>query len=197
VEKLARVRSDDRLVVVDRDEAALNGLEAPNLRTVRADGVEYLVEHLHPDRAPAWIVPCLPVHLAFEWLKRRLGRLGRIVPVPDAFGQDLPNPMAADQGGLYLSYADFFCPDDCPEPADVCTHTGLPRRGTLFRDLADRTWPGFTMLVLRSRQLAPGLGGYRPLDLFALEDRARQTGGRLLLATACRCHGVLHGLEIG
>ena len=84
---------------------------------------------------------------------------------------------------------------DCPEPAEICTFTGRPRGGTLFRDLAARTWPGFVMLVLRSRQLAPGLGGYRGRELLGLEDLARESAGPLLVATACRCHGVLHGLR--
>ncbi|MFW6011335.1 MAG: hypothetical protein ACOC8Q_02385, partial [Desulfosalsimonas sp.] len=51
--------------------------------------------------------------------------------------------------------------------------------------------PGFEMLVLRSRQLAPGVGGYRPDQLFALHEKLTETSGNYLIATSCRCHGVV------
>lgn len=195
-EVLARSRPKGALLVVDHDKASLAEVRQMGVHTIEEDGAGFLARGLKPEDGPKWIVPCLPVHLAFEWLKLRLGPKSEPLPVPPRFAYKLPNPLPADQGGYYMSYADFLCPDDCPEPADICTYTGRPRQGTLFKDLAAMTWPGYSLLVLRSRQLAPGLGGYRRGELFDLEQKARRAGGPLLIATACRCHGVLHGLRV-
>ncbi|MEW5723667.1 MAG: potassium transporter [Thermodesulfobacteriota bacterium] len=195
VEILSRRGRPGDLLVVDVDSAALAGLE-PGVASVLGDGVEFLVKNLSPGRGPGWIVPCLPLHLAFEWLKARLGPAAEAVPAPAVPAGRLPPPRPAGQGGHLLSYADFICPPDCPEPAEVCTYTGRPRRGDLYADLAAALWPGFDIVVVRSRQLAPGLGGYRPADLFGLEQKARAADSPLLVATACRCHGVLHALRM-
>jgi len=196
VEVFRQVKPQARLLAVDPDPAALNELDSRSVETQVADGVDFLVRNLKPEHGPEWIVPCTPFHLAYRWLKTRLGPRAEPIDVPKEFVSNLPHPLPADQGGYYLSYADFICPPDCPEPADICTYTGLPRRGTLFRDLVEKTWPDYTSLVVRSRQLAPGLGGYRPSDLFDLENRALTVKGKILTATACRCHGVVHGLAL-
>jgi len=196
VDVLSRARPRARLLIVDHDRAALNEVYPGSAETRLADGVDFLVRNLEPEHGPEWVIPCTPFHLAYRWLRIRLGPRAEPIDVPAGFVESLPHPLPADQGGYYLSYADFLCPPDCPEPADICTYTGLPRLGTLFRDLAEKTWPGCTSLVVRSRQLAPGLGGYRPLDLFDLENRALTVQGKILVATACRCHGVIHGLAL-
>ncbi len=194
-EKLRLLHPAESLLVVDRDQEALAAAVRLGAETVCLDGLDFLTENLAPDSGPDWIIPCAPFHLAYRWLMRRLGGRAETIPVPPEFAACLPHPLPADDGGFYMSHADFLCPDDCPEPANICTHTGQPRPGTLFRDLAETNWPGFTMLVQRSHQMAPGLGGYRPADLFALEESVLSTGGHFLLATACRCHGVLHALK--
>ena len=56
--------------------------------------------------------------------------------------------------------------------------------------------PGRTTAVLRSHQLAPGVGGYRAAELLGLRDRLAAQGGDWLLATACRCHGVAGSLGL-
>jgi hypothetical protein len=40
-------------------------------------------------------------------------------------------------GQVFISHADFICPDNCPEPKDKCTVTGKPRPKDLFRLLRD------------------------------------------------------------
>jgi hypothetical protein len=52
--------------------------------------------------------------------------------------------------------------------------------------------------IIRSRQLAPGVGGFRTVDLLRLlKDLQRQEvrGRPFLIGTACRCHGVISALS--
>ncbi len=192
--RLHRRRPADRFRVVDIAAGALEAVDTPGAQTVCADGVDFLDARLDgPERAD-WIVPCLPLHLAFAWIRRRLGDTYRpaVTPVPGELRRALPHPFEGPDGALYLSYADFTCPDDCPEPADHCTVTGRPRPGTLYKDIAALRVGGVRPVVVRSRQLLPGVGGYRPGDLFAALAQVRSAPGTVALATACRCHGVMH-----
>ena len=96
-------------------------------------------------------------------------------------------------GELYLSQARHRCPDDCDEPL-ACPVTGEERR-PLFLKLEEASRPGLPILVVASRQLAPGVGGYAPGNLVELAVEVAEASGPLLIATACRCHGVVHGLQ--
>ena len=197
VEVLAARKRPPQLVVVDQDPQALAQVRPTGLETVRADGVEFLLSRLEESPRPDWIVPCVPFHLAFEFVTACLKGLVRVKPVPDRIRDRLPNPWPADQGGYYVSFADFICPPDCPEPAGICTHTGRPRRGNLFADLPGLIRPDARPAVIRSRQLAPGLGGLTPADLSQMEKTiaAAKPGQLVAAATACRCHGVVHAAE--
>jgi hypothetical protein len=55
--------------------------------------------------------------------------------------------------------------------------------------------PGYQVKVIPSRQLAPGVGGYAPGRLLGLARELEDLRGNVLIATACRCHGVMHGLR--
>jgi len=51
--------------------------------------------------------------------------------------------------------------------------------------------------VIRSRQLAPGLGGYRVRDLKELLGKVSEAGkGKWLVATACNCHGIVTAMQV-
>jgi hypothetical protein len=57
--------------------------------------------------------------------------------------------------------------------------------------------PGFRVGVIRSRQLAPGLGGYSAGDMKKLVERVGSGGDlKWLVGTACKCHGVISALEV-
>ena len=129
---LGRKYPEAAITVVDRDGDPVG--EAPaggRISAVRAEAVTYLVEHLKPGQsAPEWIVPAVPVHVAYEWVTRRLAAEGfRPTPlaVPETVVQSLPNVFRGTGGAIYASNADFICPDNCPEPDAICTHTGKPR----------------------------------------------------------------------
>jgi len=55
----------------------------------------------------------------------------------------------------------------------------------------------FESNVIRSRQLAPGVGGYSLetlLDLFEKIKKAMAPRRTILISTSCRCHGVISAL---
>ncbi len=191
--RLAKTHSDHQLVLVDPGRENLmfdSGLEHS---LVQMDGVAFLDQRLHRFGPPEWIIPALPIHLAAEWCLVRQD-LKRIA-VPDGVDGEVPHPIRDSSGNLLVSFADFICPDDCPEPQDVCTATQERRPAAMYDLLGEIRIPGFRSMVVKSHQLAPGVGGYRPRQLFDLLDRIDDCGEDILLATACRCHGVMTGLS--
>ncbi|MGD8613081.1 MAG: potassium transporter, partial [Desulfobacterales bacterium] len=94
-----------------------------------------------------------------------------------------------------LSIADFKCPANCSEPDDICTHTGKPRPMILHEFLKSIQPKGFTSIVIRSHQLAPGVGGYTPAALFDALDQIKKMQSPVLLSTACSCHGVMNAFK--
>lgn len=203
VERLSARRHPPAFTVVDPDTGRLAAVSGPNVAVAAADAVDYVAERMDAQDAAGggideWIVPAVPIHLTCEVIVRRLSRFappGR-PPVPEAVAERVPHPLRGDHGQLYASNADFICPDDCPEPADHCTVTGRPRPVELFSHLAALDLPGWRIVVLPSRQLAPGVGGYRRSDLLAAEGKVRAAEGPVMIATACRCHGVIDALDI-
>ncbi len=192
---LSKRPGESRFVLVDPVEENLQRADGPHCILEKADGVAYLTQHLHPGNtadAPDWIIPAAPVHLAAEWCMSLLAAEGlqRIEP-PPGIEPLLSNPMRGAEGDLYVSHADFFCPGDCPEPRDLCTVTQEPRKPNMFELLGEIRLPPFQPLVIRSRQLGPGIGGCRPEQFFTLLTRVRQAAGPVLASTACRCHGVI------
>ncbi len=181
-----------KIVIVDSIEENLNKCSGPNRELIWADGVRFLHERLTADQGPDWIIPALPVHLAAEWCLKRLESKGLArTEVPAAAAEILPNPMHGKNGDLYISIADFKCPPDCPEPADFCTVTRKPRPEPLFSQLRSISIPPFVSLTIRSVQLAPGCGGYRPQALTRLPDQVAAASEGALISTACSCHGVM------
>ena len=83
-----------------------------------------------------------------------------------------------------MSMADFICPDHCPEPKDICTHTGKPRPFNLYKKLESIKYDHFRSVVVRSRQLSPGVGGYSPGALFHALDVIKSSTTPILLSTA-------------
>ena len=195
--RLARQDAAASLVVVDQDPAALavalDGV--PDWTRVQAEAIAFLVRQLGGDDRWDWIVPMVPVHVACQWLLTGplAGSGWQPQAVPEALAGLIPGARRGPQGELYLSRAQHRCPDDCAEP-EVCPVTGESRDLPLHQELASLHLPGYEIRVIASRQLAPGVGGYSPRRLL---DLARDMGalkGNVLIATACRCHGVVDGL---
>jgi hypothetical protein len=159
-----------------------------------ADGVEWLVENLTPDCGVNKIIPALPLHLTADWVKKKLSNEYRIVrpeEISDEQLHHLPHPIRLGPNRVVMSHADFLCPQNCPEPEDLCSYTQRQRPLSLYRLLETIDHGRFVPLILRSRQFASGVGGFFPQDLWDLVERARLiSGAPLLIGTACKCHGI-------
>lgn len=196
--RLSTQHKNWQFVLVDPVKENLARVKGLRIETVHADGVQFLSDRLRPGGAVSWIIPCLPVHLAWEWCRIKTGP-DRLVRTPLPLGMDpfLPHPIHGENGDLYVSHADFICPDTCSEPEDLCTMTKKPRKQDMFRRLEALAYEAYTPVVLRSLQLGPGIGGYRPDHLFSFLGKVEMLCKRsLLLCTACRCHGVITGAAL-
>jgi len=222
LERLSSKYPTSHITIVDRSEEALSNLSRNNpysasFRIIKGDGVETIVQNKKIIQPETWVIPAIPVHVASEWIVRKLMYKGynlNPAPIPEDLQTKLPNPfiMAGRNDLLFISVASFICPDNCPEPPEKCTHTGKPRTGNLYEMIADAIPEPWSALVFRSFQLSPGVGGYPALYLMeglkTLEELGlsipnqrvglipRNAGHPLIIATACRCHGVVSALTL-
>jgi hypothetical protein len=198
LERLTRLDGAARFLVVDRSAASLAAARdlAPHQgEWVEAEAGAFLAGRLENGASWDWLIPMVPEHVAYAWLRRN-----RLAPpdwvdlaVPGELAALAPTAVRGREGGLYLSRASHLCPDDCPEP-EVCPVTGEDRMTPLFAKLAGFQAPGFKVAVIPSRPLAPGVGGYPPGLLPAAARELASFPGKVLIITACRCHGVAHAL---
>lgn len=196
LERLFRQDAGASFLIVDREPAPLAFKEGgPGSQQVQAEAIAFLVQHLGSNGRWDWIIPMVPVHVAYHWLLQGplAGSGWQPVAVPEALGLMIPGARRGPAGELYLSRAQHLCPDDCAEP-DVCPITGETRDLPLHQELAALNLPGYQIKVIPSQQLAPGVGGYPPGRLLDLARNLEALTGNVLIATACRCHGVVHGL---
>lgn len=171
-----------------------------NVTCVEDDGVAWLARHFSKNATVSRIIPALPLHLAVEWFKAVLTRHSiafQCVQLSDSLLRRLPHPIRQSDSQAVISHADFLCPANCREPDTICTVTRKPRPQPLFHLVQDLEHAPFVPVVMRSRQFAPGVGGFFPEDLDHFFQEAlsrRQTP--LLMGTACKCHGIVDGLII-
>jgi hypothetical protein len=197
VDALKRLDDTTQITVVDNDPQQLEHMDASAGSLILGDGIEFLDAHLLPPKAPDWIIPVIPVHVVAEWIALRISktRAVRHVAVPECVIASLPNPMHGADKAVYTSLADFLCPDDCPQPPERCTCTGKPRPYNLYDRLAALETRNLRSVVVVSHQLAPGVGALSPPELFQALDRVASHRSPCLVATACRCHGIVSALS--
>ncbi|MHB8984782.1 MAG: Rossmann-fold NAD(P)-binding domain-containing protein [Eubacteriales bacterium] len=187
-------------LVVDIRAGALDQLAALPVNTVQEDGVGFLAKQPLDNDFPSYIIPAVPVHLAFEWLKIKLGPALTVskISLPQELTGAFSNSVMAGTGKLFISYATFLCPDDCPEHPRRCSATGRKRLGRLYRDLEELEIKDFYTLCIRSFQLAPGVGGYKPEALWSTLEKIMAVGpeNNYLMSTACLCHGVTDAFRL-
>ena len=186
--------------IVDKNMDQLTKLKGPRFAKIPFEGANFLVRHFLRLAPSTRIIPAIPIHLAFEWLKGYLINNLEIrqIAVPEMIQRCPAHTWEGGKGSVLISYADFCCPDDCPEPVDYCTMTGLKRETPLYEMLTHLDLPGYHIHILRSHQLAPGVGGYLAKDLHALINAVRGKGeGSWLIGTACRCHGIVTAMQTG
>jgi hypothetical protein len=200
LKELVQINPHSYFIVIDQQIKSLDSLRAAlpvRLERVAVEGISFLEIALNSSSGLDWIIPAIPRHVAFEWLWQRRPADSRwqVDAVPDRIKDLAPESFQGTQKELFLSMADSICPDNCPEPQETCLKTGRPRQGSLYQLLEEVKLPDYQIKVIRSQQLAPGVGGYPSSSLRELWNWVQANSGRLLIATACRCHGVVHGLS--
>jgi hypothetical protein len=203
LQRLASQDAEAAFWVVDRDAGALAAARKAARRPVRTGHPVHLIEqdavaYLHDQLEEGgwnWLIPMVPLHVAFWYAASSPGMREAWEPeaVPESLGQGLSLAGHGRQGELLLSRAEHRCPDDCV-PGPVCPVSGKTWEIPLDEQLAGLNFEGYDLMVVSSRQLAPGVGGYSPGELQGLLPRLAEIPGKALIATACRCHGVIHGL---
>jgi hypothetical protein len=198
VDVLHQLFPEVRLTLVDEKLAEGSADLSKVYDFVSDDGIGFLLDQLNRSELPDWIVPAIPVHVAYEWVVRSLKNSCSIkqTDVPKTIVELLPNPIFGSNGSVYISNVDFMCPEDCMEPESICTCTGKPRPRILHEFLSEINLYGFRSIVVHSRQLAPGVGGYAPSELFEILSLVRSSESPILLSTACKCHGVMNAFRI-
>lgn len=194
--RLIRRHAQASFLVIDSREEELAKIEEQfGLPVQLREAVSFMSER--PLADDIWIIPAVPIHVAFQWLLSQIAgeRLIYQTDVPQITDEKVPNPFRMHSKTLYTSFANFRCPDACSEPDEICTHTGKPRPGNLYEHLQQLKVPGFEMIVVRSWQLAPGVGGYPGAALKNALAAITQAPGRYLIATSCRCHAVVDALR--
>lgn len=183
------------LHIIDTRITALNSLPG---QKHQQEAASFLLRNLNREDSPALIIPCVPVHLAYEWIYQQVQELhGEKMPVPEGVIEKLPYAVKGKDGGVSASLANFICPGDCPEPEDHCFKTGEKRPYNLHEYLAKIHEKGYYSLVIVSHQIFPGIGGYRPQQLFkALHLVRERKYQKFLISTSCKCHAVMHCLQI-
>ncbi|MCG8566466.1 MAG: potassium transporter [Desulfobacterales bacterium] len=193
VKRIAQRKPDCRLVVVEKDPTKLAEAKAmANIVACRGNGIDFLDQYLAPGARVDWIIPCLPQHLVWEWCRRQLGDPHFMIgPTPEGLLSALPNLHKGEDGHLYTSHASFLCPDNCSEPAEICSITREPRKQAMHEYLAHLHPQGFRHQVLQSHQLFPGVGGLKPMEMLGLLAQILDHPGKTLVSTACKCHAVV------
>lgn len=196
VERLLQGNPKSNILIVDQQTKPLEAFVSLPVKVSLGDGISELDRLLKMEHLFDYVIPCIPFHVAFEYLLHNLKPLGaRRSSVPSLSG--LPNALMGENGDLYTSLADFLCPEDCSEPSRYCTVTGKKREKPLHQILAD-AFQSYESRVIQSQQLAPGVGGFSARTLgIVLEDLQAfaMFVQPVLISTACRCHGVTSALS--
>ena len=159
VDALVRDKTNVSVTVIDRDPERL---DLPKVNSVCSDAVDWLLAHFSAGSPAAGvIIPAIPIHVAAEWLRRALQERGiRVSPadLPESYVRSLPNPIKVGSSKAFASFAEVMCPESCDEPEGYCYLTGNKRETNLYDLLKNEEGPDFTSLVVRSYQLAAGVG---------------------------------------
>ncbi len=189
VSRLSQENWVSEIVVLDietGDGSLDNNLQVSFLET---DVVQYIcaLSYIHFD---TFIIPTVPFHLAAACLLRLYGAYNLCV-LHDDMVNTLPNIYRVDRYNVCCSYADFLCPDDCPE-SESCSVTGEIRT-PMYNKLSNLEQEGSPVVVIRSQQLLPGIGGFYFGDLMETIHKTSELNS-FVMATSCRCHAILTGI---
>ncbi len=186
-------------VVIDADENCLakRELGLPDYEKGTKEsafvrgGVKELVS-LFFDLQPEYVFPTAPIHVAGAFLMEHLGFEVWYEGVDYALsGIPMKLVVSSGRGSVVVSYnRDRECVPKCRAP-DVCPVTGIRKPAPMYELVRFAIPGGF---VIESHYLQPGLGAIRGEKLRELVRWAEERD-TALVATACRCHGVITALR--
>jgi hypothetical protein len=191
VERITSAFPGSTIIMVEQNPAKLPQDSLKGVTAYNGDAVSFMLNSALVEPGD-WIVPMVPFHCAAKYVLQKSSAL-KSVPFPMEVSLFVPNPYQSGPSDLCCSVADFLCPDDCPEGL-CCTVTGQPR-SPLYEALERLHISEFKVLVLRSSQILPGVGGYTLNDLLKIEQQI--ISGKYLIATSCKCHAVMTACEAG
>jgi len=185
LERLQNSFPQSRIIVLEQDAEKSACKLSPAVSVIEGDAVSLLLDSplLHDEHL---VIPMVPFNLAASYVMANHANSDEIA-IPEEILGLLPNAMLINASNIVCSRADFVCPDDCPEGA-LCTVTGQPRE-PLYNAISQLEVSGYNVLVQKSSQILPGVGGYRLGDLNGLARLVDK--GRFLIAASCKCHGIL------
>ncbi|MCX8059190.1 MAG: hypothetical protein N3A58_07230 [Spirochaetes bacterium] len=211
LKRLSEKYNNSEFIIVDKSQEKIVDLrrnidiKKNKIEFIVEDALEFLSKSNLSDNL--WIIPAVPFHLAYEFLLKNLSSRNINFKLKINYKDILnilPNYLKIIErnNNIYLSIADFICPDDCPEPTQKCYYTGKTRVGNLYEIINKSIPEKYYAIIYRSFQLAPGVGGY-PLSNFysgfnfLMDLRLEKEDEKnIIIGTACRCHGVLSFLNL-
>ncbi len=139
-----------------------------------------------------YIFPTAPVHVAAAVVREKFGLDGWEEGIDKAAAR-LPYELIVSISGdtIALSHnPDGICMPECEAPA-VCPVTGVAHPQPMHAAIRSLL-PESTVLI--SHQLEPGIGALTGDELERLLAAA-EGRSHMIIATACRCHGVITALR--
>ncbi len=167
------------------------GLRVNERNGIVVGGIEKVAE-IFDALKPDLVFPTAPVHVAAEMIRIKLGYR----PEPKAVDCILPSLpqkliVSAGRGGIVLSYnRDYDCIPKCSAP-DICPVTKIKKPCPMYELVRFAIPDGF---LLVSHQIEPGLGAIKGEDV-RNAIRWAEKREEVIVATACRCHGVISALR--
>lgn len=174
-------------LIIDHDENCRAAKKYPE-KFLRAEAKE-LVEMTEKYR-PDFIIPAAPLHVAAE----ALTSLGYKADdrMAESFFSYLPSRIiiSFSNGSVAVSYNKDLCLENCRQP-EVCPITKI-RKPTEMYELLKFCIPEAFVLV--SETIAAGIGGFKGEVFLELVRKARNSN-EMIVATACKCHGIVTALK--
>lgn len=176
----------DFVVLDPREDCEVAKAFRENFIKAKAEELPKFVEELKPE----WIFPTAPVHVLAEAIKHRFKPWNEKVDEILA-GIPIKVVVSVGKGSIVVSYnRDELCVDNCSSP-EVCPVTKVKRPCPMFELIK---FACREAKVVVSHQLAPGIGAMKGEDFLEVLREAERAE-KIVVATACKCHGVITALR--
>ncbi|MCS7121210.1 MAG: hypothetical protein NZ895_01205 [Archaeoglobaceae archaeon] len=180
-------RCGKNFLIIDPDENCGAAKKYPeNFSKASASQLVEIAEKYKPD----FIIPAAPIHVAAEALTS-LG-FKADYEVAESFLSWLPSRiiLSYSMGSVVVSYNRKMCLENCIQP-EICPITKIKKPTAMYK-LLEFCIP--KVFVLVSESLAPGIGGFKGENFLEVVRKARSLE-KIIVATACNCHGVVTALR--